>query len=142
MTNPIKRSLLLWLFLIVPLAGFSPGLIAQDAAGGEGGGPHGHSGDSCPGEGGVGSGGDLNLNGDGGTFGANGSWGDAGGTGGGTFWGGSIRGEHSSSMQNTVNGGNVQSSRWLGQGDGGYLQSGSPQPTNASGGFCVVYEYI
>jgi Amt family ammonium transporter len=37
MTNPIKRSLLLWLFLIVPLAGFSPGLMAQDAAGGEGG---------------------------------------------------------------------------------------------------------
>jgi Amt family ammonium transporter len=33
--NPIKHSLLLWLFLIVPLAGFSPGLIAQDAAGGE-----------------------------------------------------------------------------------------------------------
>ena len=35
--NPIKHSLLLWLFLIVPLAGFSPGLMAQDAAGGEGG---------------------------------------------------------------------------------------------------------
>ena len=29
MTNPIKRSLLLWLFLIVPLAGFTPELMAQ-----------------------------------------------------------------------------------------------------------------
>jgi len=37
MTNPIKRSLLLWLFLIVPLAGFTPGLMAQ--AEGEGGEP-------------------------------------------------------------------------------------------------------
>ena len=30
MINPIKRSLLLWLFLIVPLAGFTPGLMAQE----------------------------------------------------------------------------------------------------------------
>jgi len=112
------------------------------ATGGEGGGPHGHVGDACPGEGGVGSGGDLNLNGDGGGYGGtSGGGGDSGGHGGGTHWGGIIRGEHSSSYQNNYSP-NVQSSRWLGQGDGGYLNSGSLSPTNASGGFCVVYEYI
>ncbi len=112
------------------------------ATGGEGGGPHGHSNDAFPGEGGLGSGGDLNLPGGGGTHGANGGWGDAGGTGGNSFWAGGIRGEHSSSHQKNYDTASYyQTVRNYGQGDPGYLNSGSVSPTKAAGGVCVVYEY-
>ncbi len=109
------------------------------ATGGQGGGPHGHSNDAYPGNGGIGSGGDLNLPGGSGTGGMDPGGGNCGGTGGSTYWGGGIRGKHNSSQTLNREPASSDPHRRFGQGDGGYLASGGAG--KAPGGIVVVYEY-
>ena len=109
------------------------------ATGGQGGGPHGHSNDAFPGNGGIGSGGDVNLPGGSGTGGMDPGGGNCGGTGGSTYWGGGIRGKHASSVVENREPASDDPHRRFGQGDGGYLASGGAG--KAPGGMVVVYEY-